>query len=128
SLLLAFTDGLVESRKVEVDRGIALLAADLASADADADLNELADSLLTRADGTDDTALVLLRLAPTSVPAGRLERKLTSLDDVPSVRRAVTDLTAQHVPALTDAAAQICGELLANGIRHAGPPVHLRAL
>jgi anti-sigma regulatory factor (Ser/Thr protein kinase) len=128
SLLVAFTDGLVESRIIEVDKGIAWLAADLASADADVDLNELADSLLTRADGTDDTALVLLRLAPTSVPPGRLERKLTSLDDVPLARRAVTELTAQHVPALTDAAAQVCAELLANGIRHAGPPVYLRAL
>ena len=128
SLLIAFTDGLVESRLVEVDVGVARLAADVAAADADVALDDLADELLTRADGTDDTALVLVRLAPTTVAPGRLERWLVSLADVASSRRAVTDLTAQHVPELADAATQVCAELLANGIQHAGPPVRLRVL
>ena len=113
---------------MEVDVGIARLAADVAAAAEDIALDDLADQLLKRADGTDDTALVLVRLAPSAVTPGRLEQKLTSLADVPLARHAVTDLAARHVPELADAAAQICAELLANGIQHAGPPVRLQAL
>jgi anti-sigma regulatory factor (Ser/Thr protein kinase) len=37
-------------------------------------------------------------------------------------------MVAQHAPALMDATAQVCAELLANAMLHAGPPVRLRAL
>jgi serine phosphatase RsbU (regulator of sigma subunit) len=61
SMLLAYTDGLAESRALPLDTGIAQLAEDLAAFDQDDDLDGLADTLLAHADSIDDTALVLLR-------------------------------------------------------------------
>jgi hypothetical protein len=61
SMLLAYTDGLAESRTLTLDTGIAQLAADLAAFDSDSDLDSLADTMLAHADSIDDTALVLLR-------------------------------------------------------------------
>jgi hypothetical protein len=60
-MLLAYTDGLAESRTLTLDTGIAQLAADLAAFDSDSDLDSLADMMLAHADSIDDTALVLLR-------------------------------------------------------------------
>ncbi|MDQ1621006.1 MAG: hypothetical protein QOE19_3575 [Actinomycetota bacterium] len=61
TLLVAYTDGLVESRSIPLAAGIATIAADLAAFDPTGSLDELADTMLTRADVTDDTALVILR-------------------------------------------------------------------
>jgi hypothetical protein len=60
-MLLAYTDGLAESRTLPLDTGIAQLAGDLAAFDPDEDLDGLADAMLAHADSIDDTALVLLR-------------------------------------------------------------------
>jgi serine phosphatase RsbU (regulator of sigma subunit) len=61
SILLAYTDGLAESRTRPLDTGIAQLAGDLAAFDPDEELDALADAMLAHADSIDDTALVLLR-------------------------------------------------------------------
>jgi hypothetical protein len=61
AVLVAYTDGLVESRSVTLDAGMAKIADDLTAFDPTGSLDELADMMLTRADITDDTALVILR-------------------------------------------------------------------
>jgi serine phosphatase RsbU (regulator of sigma subunit) len=61
ALLVAFTDGLVESSTVDVDTGIAAVERTVLDAGPDAPLDVLADKVLGLADGTDDTALVLLQ-------------------------------------------------------------------
>lgn len=62
SLLAAFTDGLIESRTKDIDTGIAAVVAAIVASDQLVDLDELADALLSLADATDDTALILLRM------------------------------------------------------------------
>lgn len=70
SLLAAFTDGLVESRTVDLDTGIAAVVDILASTPSDTPIDELADALLALADGTDDTALILLRYEDVGADVG----------------------------------------------------------
>ena len=65
--LVMFTDGLVESRTEDLDRGIATLATALQDCDAGSSLDSVADHLLAQmgrwnAEGPDDIALVLLRV------------------------------------------------------------------
>ncbi|WP_426566784.1 SpoIIE family protein phosphatase [Angustibacter sp. McL0619] len=62
SVLVAFTDGLVESRTTDVETGIAAVAGVLSAIDDRAPVEEIADRLLLLADGTDDTALVVCRV------------------------------------------------------------------
>lgn len=67
--LVMFTDGLVESRTEDLDRGIATLAGALEDCDAGDPLDSVADRLLAQmgrrnAEGPDDIALVLLRVDP----------------------------------------------------------------
>ena len=71
SALLAFTDGLVESRTMDVDAGIDRIAAVLTGVGPDTDLAGVADELLDSADSADDTALVLLRTVADTVLAAR---------------------------------------------------------
>ncbi len=92
SLLLAFTDGLVESSRVDIDSGIERLAEDLAAVDVDADLDEVADRLLTRGAGADDVALVLLRSDPARLPVERYSATLEQMSDVSRTRRELTGL------------------------------------
>ena len=87
SLLLAFTDGLVESSRVDIDVGMDALAADLAAADPDADLDEMADAMLARSNGDDDVALVLVRTDRSAVPVARFHSTLEHMADVPRTRR-----------------------------------------
>jgi hypothetical protein len=62
SVLVAFTDGLVESRTTDVATGIAAVAGVLSAIDDQTPVEEIADRLLLLADGTDDTALVVCRV------------------------------------------------------------------
>jgi len=68
SLLVAFTDGLVESREVDVDTGIHRARVCLRTASSDVGVEELADALLTAAGRPetheDDLALVVVRSLP----------------------------------------------------------------
>jgi PAS domain S-box-containing protein len=64
SILLAFTDGLVERRGEALDEGLTRVAAALADADADTDMQRLVDDLVDKVepDGSDDTAVIGIRL------------------------------------------------------------------
>jgi len=68
SLLVAFTDGLVESREVDVDTGIHRARVCLRTASPEVGVEELADALLTAAGRPetheDDLALVVVRSVP----------------------------------------------------------------
>jgi GAF domain-containing protein len=127
SVLLAYTDGLVESRTREVETGIAELVRVFEALPATCPLEEAADTLLSLADGSDDTALVLIAYAAPATAAVRLQLTVTELDGVPEARRALVRLTQEQVPELADAVAAVAAELLANAMVHAGPPARLRA-
>ena len=127
SLLVAFTDGLVESSALDIDVGIDMMVADLARAEPDADLEELADLLLTRRSGDDDVALVLLRTDAAAVPVARFRGTLGEVSEVPETRRQLTAMAAEHVPELAERVEHVAAELLANAMSHVGPPVYVRA-
>jgi serine phosphatase RsbU (regulator of sigma subunit)/anti-sigma regulatory factor (Ser/Thr protein kinase) len=130
SLLAAFTDGLVESREVDVELGMARLAAHLEAAGSTHDLESLADELLTSSGAdaaADDVALLLVRLSPAAAQLRRTQLLLTDLADVAAARRAVASIAAATQPERASAIVQVTSELAANAVEHAGPPVELRA-
>jgi GAF domain-containing protein/anti-sigma regulatory factor (Ser/Thr protein kinase) len=130
SLLAAYTDGLVESREVDVEVGMARLAARLERAGSTDDLNALADDLLTAAGAdraADDVALLLVRLSPRAAQIRRTQLLLSGLVDVAAARRAVGAIAAAIQPERAAAIVQVTSELAANAVEHAGPPVELRA-
>jgi serine phosphatase RsbU (regulator of sigma subunit) len=64
SLLLGYTDGLVESRDMPIDVGIQRLVAVLAGFHVVEPLEALADRLLSFADRSDDAAFLLMLSRP----------------------------------------------------------------
>jgi hypothetical protein len=67
--IVLFTDGLVESRDLDIDDGLAMLAEALASCGGHDDLEVIADALLDAMErrqghGEDDVALVVVRVEP----------------------------------------------------------------
>jgi anti-sigma regulatory factor (Ser/Thr protein kinase) len=130
SVLAAYTDGLVESREVDVELGMTRLATCLESAGGSASLENLADALLTAAGadrGADDVALLLVRLSPAAAQVRRSQLLLSSLSDVALARRAVAAVAEVTQPDRASAIVQVTSELAANAIEHGGPPVELRA-
>jgi anti-sigma regulatory factor (Ser/Thr protein kinase) len=130
SLLAAFTDGLVESRDVDLELGMSRIAACMADAGPTVDLEELADSLLTAAGAdraADDVALLLVRLSSSAAQLRRTHLLLSELSDVARARRAVAAIADVAQPDRVAAIVQVTSELAANAVEHAGPPVELRA-
>ncbi len=130
SLLAAFTDGLVESRDVDVELGMSRIAARLERAGATSDLEELADDLLTAAGAdraADDVALLLVRLSPAATQLRKTQLLLSGLADVALARRAVAAVADAVQPQRSSAVVQVASELAANAVEHAGPPVEFRA-
>jgi serine phosphatase RsbU (regulator of sigma subunit)/anti-sigma regulatory factor (Ser/Thr protein kinase) len=130
SLLAAFTDGLVESRLVDVELGMARLAARLEQVGCTDDLEALADMLLTAAGAdaaADDVALLLVRLSPVAAQLHRAQLSLAGLADVAVARRAVSAIADVVQPDRASSIVQVTSELAANAVEHAGPPVELRA-
>jgi anti-sigma regulatory factor (Ser/Thr protein kinase) len=130
SLLAAYTDGLVESREVDVELGMARLAARLEHAGSTHDLQALADELLTAAGAdaaADDVALLLVRLSPRAAQLRRTQLLLSGLADVGAARRAVAAIAAAVQPERASSVVQVTSELAANAVEHAGAPVELRA-
>jgi anti-sigma regulatory factor (Ser/Thr protein kinase) len=130
SLLAAFTDGLVESRLVDVELGMTRLAACLEHAGSTAELEALADTLLTAAGAdaaADDVALLLVRLSPAAAQLHRAQMLLSRLADVALARREVCAMAHVVQPDRAAAIVQVTSELAANAVEHAGPPVELRA-
>ncbi|MHC3474294.1 SpoIIE family protein phosphatase [Streptomyces sp. 7R007] len=135
SLLVLYTDGLVESSKREIDEGMAQLARLLRTAHEDgtaADLEGLCDTLtagLLPADAADDAAFLVARLHALA------EERIASwwLPDDPKAagraRRYVREqLAVWGLPSLAPTAELLVSELVGNVVRHARSPVRLRLL
>ncbi|WP_340375512.1 SpoIIE family protein phosphatase [Streptomyces sp. SS7] len=140
SLLVLYTDGLVESAKRDIDEGTAELARLLSAAhargalDTTTELEQLCDTLtsaLLPADqqAADDAALLVARLH--ALPAGRLAS--WPLPDDPRAaghaRRHVREqLALWDLEQLAPTAELLVSELVGNVVRHARGPVRLRLL
>lgn len=140
SLLVLYTDGLVESAKRDIDEGTAELARLLSAAhargalDTAADLERLCDSLTAallpaEQQAADDAALLVARLHALPV-----ERVVSwPLPDDPraagQARRHVREqLALWDLEQLTATAELLVSELVGNVVRHARGPVRLRLL
>ncbi len=128
SLLVAYTDGLVESRARHVEDGIAALGDLLAGLSSTASVEDIADELLGLAHGLDDTALVVLRYLPPIGDTVRLDRPIANLAEISDARHFVTEAVTTRLPGSMDAVAVVLSELVSNAMQHAGPPVRLRIL
>ncbi|MFD9002990.1 SpoIIE family protein phosphatase [Streptomyces sp. NPDC059582] len=137
SLLVLYTDGLVESSTREIDAGMTTLARLLGTAHDDgatADLEQLCDRLI---DGllpvdqltADDSALLVAQLH--ALPAERIA-SWPLPDAAPAAgqaRRHVREqLAAWDLPDLIPTTELLASELVGNVVRHARGPVRLRLL
>ena len=130
SVLAAYTDGLVESREVDVELGMARLAARLEEAGPTRDLEELADELLTAA-GADRrggrrraAAGAAVAAAPRSCGAPSCCSPSSPTSPRPPRRRSGR---GRHPAGAGGCDRAGDRELAANAVEHAGPPVELRA-
>jgi len=137
SLLVLYTDGLVESARREIDEGMAELARMLRAAQENGtatDLERLCDTLtagLLPVDqqAADDAAFLVARLH--SLPAGRMAS--WPLPGEPraagQARRHVREqLAAWNLDGLAPTTELLVSELVGNVVRHARGPVRLRLL
>jgi serine phosphatase RsbU (regulator of sigma subunit)/PAS domain-containing protein len=132
-MLVLYTDGLIESAKVDIDTGMTRLA-ELLRAHHGESPDQLCENLtrgLLPADqqSTDDTALLAARLHATPPDA----IATWSLPEAPqaagAARRHVRDqLTIWHLEELAVNTEILASELVANVIRHAIGPIRLRLL
>jgi len=133
SLLVLYTDGLIESAKVDTDTGMSRLAELLQAHHGDSP-DQICQKLtwaLLAADqqSTDDAALLVVRLhaaPPDAVAAWSLPEDPQAAG---AARRHVRDqLTAWHLEELAVNTEILASELVANVIRHARGPIRLRLL
>ncbi|WP_367322484.1 SpoIIE family protein phosphatase [Streptomyces sp. HUAS ZL42] len=130
SLLVLYTDGLVEVPEHDLGRGMALLRRCLErpAASLEATCDDLVQSLLP-AQPSDDVALLVARTR--ALDAGQV-----ATWDLPSDPAAVADARAQVARRLADwglhevvfTAELVVSELVTNAIRYGSPPVHLRLI
>jgi anti-sigma regulatory factor (Ser/Thr protein kinase) len=129
ALLALYTDGLVHTREVDLEEGIAALCEAVAAGPAG--LEELADAAVARlGPGDDDAALLLIRV-PDDVDA----RSRTVLVDVPRERALMFDVRSQARLAMrswmlldevVDTATLLASELATNALVHGRGRVELR--
>jgi hypothetical protein len=131
SRLLLYTDGLVESRDLDLDDGLTTLTAAFRASRGP--LDPVCEQLLAatgRDDGhDDDVALLVAELH--GLPAERVASwSLTGGGECVSVARAwVRDLFAGwRMESHSELAELLASELVTNALRHAGGPVELQAL
>jgi serine phosphatase RsbU (regulator of sigma subunit)/PAS domain-containing protein len=133
SLLVLYTDGLIESAKVDTDTGMSRLA-ELLQAHHGEKPDQICENLteaLLPADqqSTDDAALLVVRLHATPPDAVATWSLLEDPQAAGVARRHVRDqLTAWHLEELAVNTEILASELVANVIRHARGPVRLRLL
>jgi anti-sigma regulatory factor (Ser/Thr protein kinase) len=140
TLLLAFTDGLVESRSLPFDEGIARLAASVGGAGTAEGVCDAALSGVGSLAGVggaevaarDDVALLALiagRQAPPAANGGPqpVEADLAADPESPAVARALVGdaLADWQLLGLLDTATLLTSELVTNAVRHAGTPLRL---
>jgi serine phosphatase RsbU (regulator of sigma subunit)/PAS domain-containing protein len=132
-LLVLYTDGLIESAKVDTDAGMSRLA-ELLRIHHGESLDQLCESL-TRGllpasqQSTDDAALLVVRVHATAPDA----IATWSLPEDPLAARAARhyvrdQLAAWDLDELANSTETLASELVANVIRHARGPVWLRLL
>ncbi|MEV0639390.1 SpoIIE family protein phosphatase [Streptomyces sp. NPDC050619] len=130
SLLALYTDGLIESRDMDIDEGVSRLCQALASPTASLDV--LCDTVLAAAlpqRPADDVALLVARTRA-------LDAERVAAWDISPDPAAVSEARKNAVErleewGLTDAAfvtELIVSELVTNAIRHARPPIQLRLI
>jgi serine phosphatase RsbU (regulator of sigma subunit) len=133
SLLVLYTDGLIESAECDVDRGMSRLA-ELLSTHRAQSLTQLCDSLaeaLMPADRQcpDDAALLVVQAhatAPDSIATWSLPENPQAAG---AARQYVREtLAAWDLDDLTATTEMLASELVANVVRHAGGPARLRLL
>ncbi len=140
ALILAYTDGLVESRLLPFDEGFDRLAAAIGEAEtadevcAAALAGMTAAATATPAENArrDDVAMLALRTEPVSqraTPGRQPPRDISLAADPASPARArsfVGDVLAQwRLLGLLDTAELLTSELVTNAVRHAGTAVQL---
>jgi serine phosphatase RsbU (regulator of sigma subunit)/anti-sigma regulatory factor (Ser/Thr protein kinase) len=143
SVLLLFTDGLVEDRRTGLDVGLpALMAAGRGLVEGHPDVQQLADAVLAAGEHDtarpDDTCLLVVRRDPdraAGCPDGHLDREIV-LPPHPSssgvARRFVLDVLDEDDDrhALDGERLEnlvlICSELVTNAVVHAGGPCRVR--
>ncbi|MFF3446280.1 SpoIIE family protein phosphatase [Streptomyces sp. NPDC002667] len=133
SLLVLYTDGLVESPQRDIDQGMDQLARLLAGHAASPDLEELCDSvtagLLPGGPTADDAALMIARLhhvADRQVASWALPEGPEAAGEA---RRHVREQLAQwQLDDLVMTTELLASELVGNVIRHASGPIGLRLL
>ncbi|MER7159153.1 SpoIIE family protein phosphatase, partial [Streptomyces lydicus] len=131
SLIALFTDGLVETRDRDVERGLRMLGRVLT--DHGRPLDELCDralgELLPDGPGADDSALLLVRtreLGVRQVTAWELPAEPAAVGRAREL--ATRQLHEWGLPELTYTTELAVSELVTNAIRHASGPLHLRLL
>ncbi|MFI0154881.1 SpoIIE family protein phosphatase [Streptomyces lydicus] len=131
SLIALFTDGLVEGRDRDIERGLRTLGRVLT--DHDRPLDELCDralaELLPDGPGADDSALLLVRtreLGVRQVAAWELPAEPAAVGRAREL--ATRQLREWGLEELTYTTELAVSELVTNAIRHASGPLHLRLL
>jgi serine phosphatase RsbU (regulator of sigma subunit)/anti-sigma regulatory factor (Ser/Thr protein kinase) len=143
SVLVLFTDGLVEDRRTGLDVGLpALTSAARRLADAGAEVEDFADAILAlgASDGgrPDDVCVLVVRRDPIGDPVGmgpvagsRLDAATTLPAEPASgaaARRFVQSTLAgvRADPERLDALVLLCSELVTNAVLHAAAPSQVR--
>lgn len=136
SLLVLFTDGLVESRQRDIDAGLTAMRKVLGEAHAGRDTPPSLEAVCDRLIGdllpdraADDAALLLARtcaLSPDRIACW----ELPSEPSVVAQARARTagQLAGWGLQEITFTAELLVSELVTNAIRHAQPPIQLRLI
>jgi anti-sigma regulatory factor (Ser/Thr protein kinase) len=129
--LLLFTDGLIESRGVDLDEGLANLAAAFAAGPPG--LEDLCDHILQvlgRADGHDDDVAMLVAqlraLEPERIVAWPLHGADTAVAEARLRIRAA--LIEWRVPELAEIGELLVSELATNAVKHGTGPMELQVL
>ena len=134
SVVVLFTDGLIERRDRDLDEGLAQLVEVIGDAPG-ADLEALLDKLLVNlvgGTGNDDVALIAVRIgdprAPGTAGASATRRTVLLPDDLTAAALAREQVRAAcgHLPdeRLEDAVL-LASELVGNVLRHGRPPAVL---
>ncbi|MEU8590105.1 SpoIIE family protein phosphatase [Streptomyces sp. NPDC048664] len=126
TVLALTTDGLVESADVDLETGLARLAAGLSAADP-ADLGLVADAVLAEANRGDDVALLLTRYDGMDLRPLRESWAVWRLPEAVRHARRFTRRTLRGwgTAADPDAALLIVSELVTNALVHTDGPVRL---
>jgi PAS domain S-box-containing protein len=141
SLLVLYTDGLIESRQRDMDTGLSAMRKVLGdvrlrpdgsphdpSSSLDAICDILVDALLPER-AEDDAALLIARtraLAPDRIVCWDLPAEPAVVAEARA--RAARQLAAWGLEEVTFTTELIVSELLTNAIRHAEPPIQLRMI